>query len=474
MPLWSLVLTFSQHLMKRHLLICTARLSLGLALGTATLLAQSPQPSPPSTVKSAPPQPAPTAPRHLVFILETYRLKRAALDALHEKSSEKPNLYEGVRALVSSGAATLEDFCVIPTRSGQRAGLFSADEFIHATNFTAPTAWYGYGYPTTFEMRPLGERLEIDTVLGPDGDLVDLNLSYDFTRFVKWTSIQPDAATSNVLQPIFVSRKIGSSLTCRMGVPALVGTINGPHDSGVSGADDDGSVSITFARVQPSLPSTDPASPQTRADPDPGRRKNIRMVFRIYSLPRPKARDFLAETVDADRLRQMVTALPDTEFKLERVLTMTTNSGQRATLAETAEFLYGTEFDPPTTARSADTYPRPIPASELLPPIATSFEMRHLGWRIEVDPVISPDERAVDLNLAPEYTQFRGNIEGHPLLARHPDVPIFSAQKILTAISTTVGRQALVGSINPPRETGVGGRKDDGRTWLVFLRTTLD
>jgi general secretion pathway protein D len=217
------------------------------------------------------------------------------------------------------------------------------------------------------------------------------------------------------------------------------------------------------------------------------------MVFRYYSLPRDKAREFLATTSDPNKLYDLVRALPNGESKLERLITMGTRSGQRATVEEIAENIYGTKTDPPRSEKvrekpSSPTTPAERTSSaanstqdppgyenrELLPGRFTAFEMRPLGWRIEVDPVLEPDGRTVYLNLAPEHVEHRGNLRGHELLARYPEQPVFATQRLTTAVAALVGSQCFLGTMNAPHDTGVNDRKDDGRAWFGFVRVTLE
>jgi hypothetical protein len=112
-------------------------------------------------------------------------------------------------------------------------------------------------------------------------------------------------------------------------------------------------------------------------------------------------------------------------------------------------------------------------AKEALPASFVAFEMRPVGWRIEVDPVVSLGG-IVDLNLVIEHTMHRGNLEGPPLLARYPHMPVFATQKITTAITTRLGQQGFLGTLNAPRDTGANGRKDDGRAWFAFVQVTME
>jgi hypothetical protein len=489
--------------------------------GVAGLHAQSAAPVAPPASKDAPSKPAddpfvtttakPVPPKppaaaavvvqdedsfNMVFCFETYTLPQATLDALHEEALAQQPFYDRVRKLTSTGQATLESVIALPTRSGQRSTVESIDEFMYPTEFSSPSPGRPFGFPTAYEMRPMGERVELDPVAEPGGTLASLNASVEFTRLVGFNAVKADPAAEGELQPVIVTRKITTAATCQLNVPTLMGTSSAPWGTGVQGADGDGSVSLTFVRYRQSTPPPRVASaaPQKVESEWPG--KNIRMVYRFYSLPRARARDFLEETVDADTLLQRTAALPKEEGKLERLLTVITRTGQRCTTEELGEWIYGTEIEPSAppppkakgtsaklpgvaNAKNSKENSSPSPAEAqtsgpALPAIFTAFEMRPTGWRIEVDPVLDPGEAEVFLNLAPMRTEYRGVVQGHPLLARYPEWPIFGTQKVTTALAAVRGRQCFLGTFSTPRETGVNGRKDDGRTWFAFVKVTVD
>lgn len=492
-----------------------ACLTLWLAQG-AGLHAQSAAPVAPSANKDAPPKPPddpfvttakPLPPKppvtevvqdepsyNMVFCFETYTLPQASLDALHEEALAPKPFYDRVRKLTVAGQASLESVIALPTRSGQRATVESIDEFVYATEFSSPVAGRPFGFPNAYEMRPTGERLELDPVAGPGGTIADLNASVEFIRLVGFNPVKADPAAEGELQPVIVSRKITTAATCLLDVPTLLGTTSAPWGTGVQGADGDGSVSLTFVRYRHSTPivtQTAATAPQKVKGNWP--EKNIRMVYRFYSLPRAKARDLLEETVDADTLLQRTAALPKGEGRLERLFTVIARTGLRSTTEEIGEWIYGTEVEPPVPAEgngvnlgrpdaenaNSKGNPDALSAESLkggagAPAIFTAFEMRPTGWRIEVESVLGPGEVEVGLNLAPGRTEYRGVVQGHPLLARYPEWPIFGTQKVTTAVTAVLGRQCFLGTFNTPRETGVNDRKDDGRTWFAFVKATVE
>lgn len=425
---------------------------------------------------------------NMLFTFETYALPQEALDAIHEEGPKGQAFHDRVRKLVADGKATLESLIAVPTRSGQRATSESVDEVLYATEFDPAVPGRDFAFPTAYEMRPTGERIELDPVLSEDKKIVDLNLAPDFARLSGFVLHKADPKAGGELQPLFVSRKVTTAITCPVNVPTLLGTYSKAHHTGIAEAEGDGSMGVMFVTARLAAPKE---LPPAAAAPH-GDTENLRMVFRFYSLPRATARDLLAGTADADKLHVSLRALPPAECNLERLITLQTRSGQRASIEEVAEKIYGTEIQPSGPPRiekgkesatpakpagdkaAASELPIFTSVKDVLPASFTAFEMRPVGWRIEVDPVLGPDGRVVDLNLAPEHTEHRGNLEGDPLLARYPAQPVFSTQKITTAVTSIVGHQCFLGTFNAPRETGVNGRKDDGRTWFAFVKVTVE
>lgn len=153
---------------------------------------------------------------------------------------------------------------------------------------------------------------------------------------------------------------------------------------------------------------------------------------------------------------------------------VTTRSGQRATVEVIREFIYPTEFDPPqipqtvgtgvTTGGSGLTPGGGASSFPVTPTTPTAFEMRPVGVRMEVDPVIGPDGYTIDLNLAPEVTEFEGfinygspissagtNALGQPvsvvLTENRIEQPIFSTRKVTTAVTVWDGQTVAMGGL---------------------------
>jgi general secretion pathway protein D len=107
---------------------------------------------------------------------------------------------------------------------------------------------------------------------------------------------------------------------------------------------------------------------------------------------------------------------------LQATPSVTTKNGQKATVELQREVIYPTEFDPPQVPQNQGaggnaTISYGPPAQQIATPTTpTAFEMRKTGVLLEVEPVIGEDG-SVELNLAPEVTDFEGFVNyGSPII----------------------------------------------------------
>jgi general secretion pathway protein D len=139
---------------------------------------------------------------------------------------------------------------------------------------------------------------------------------------------------------------------------------------------------------------------------------------------------------------------------------VTTRSGQRASVEVVREFIYPTEFNPPqipTTVGSTNGtgFGGGTTAIPVTPTTPTAFTMRPVGVKMEVDPVLGPDGYTIDLNLAPEVTEFDGFINYGTPITNGTSVltdnvinqPIFSVRKIQTAVTVWDGQTVVMGGL---------------------------
>ncbi|WP_050029933.1 hypothetical protein [Verrucomicrobium sp. BvORR034] len=79
-----------------------------------------------------------------------------------------------LRALVGEGKARQVDLLRVETRSGQRASVERGEERLLVSEFEGSfKGWTSVSH----EMRPVGSKMEVDPVLGPDDEIIDLNLA---------------------------------------------------------------------------------------------------------------------------------------------------------------------------------------------------------------------------------------------------------------------------------------------------------
>lgn len=173
-----------------------------------------------------------------------------------------PQFQVVLRALNQKKGTDLLTAPKVTTRSGQRAKVEVIREFIYPTEFEPPEIPQDFGgnnggfslfgggaptntfpvtptTPTTFETKNTGVTLEVEPVVGPDGQTVDLSLSpevVEFEGFVNYGSpIQTTSAdalgnpvtlvlTENrIEQPVFSSRKLSTNVTIYDGMTIGVG-----------------------------------------------------------------------------------------------------------------------------------------------------------------------------------------------------------------------------------------------------------
>ncbi len=155
---------------------------------------------------------------------------------------------------------------------------------------------------------------------------------------------------------------------------------------------------------------------------------------------------------------------------------VTTKSGQRATIQLVREFRYPVQFDPPqipqTTGDTNVTF---------TPTTPSQFDTRNIGVELEVEPTVGPDGFTIELNLSPRVTEFDGFVNYgsaistivQPVLANQPSVigiggfltsalgqptevllsdnvinqPIFSVRQVTTQVTVYDGQTVVLGGL---------------------------
>ena len=201
---------------------------------------------------------------------ETFSLPIAdAGHLLHDVPSDALR-YARLRELLASSKARLERLTVLRTKSGQRAVAESIDELRYGTEFrrrqtpdltnppdkadkTAPktppppaNAAETSLVPVTFETRNVGDTLELEPILGPDGITIDVNLVPQSVRYV---GDHADGGPYPLKTPIFETSKITTSISVRDGQPFFLGTLNPPFANGLAREQKEQRVWLEFLTV---------------------------------------------------------------------------------------------------------------------------------------------------------------------------------------------------------------------------------
>ncbi len=157
---------------------------------------------------------------------------------------------------------------------------------------------------------------------------------------------------------------------------------------------------------------------------------------------------------------------------------VTTKSGQNATVEVVREFIYPTEYEP------AKQLGKDQP---VIPTTPTAFEMRPIGVRIELNPTLLEDGR-IDLTLTPEVTSFEGFMDYGKSIEKPGDAsstvltqnkiqqPIFHSLKTTTSVIMQPDQSIVFGGLGSPESTPLTDRLPKTKDLVFFIveATTID
>ncbi len=152
---------------------------------------------------------------------------------------------------------------------------------------------------------------------------------------------------------------------------------------------------------------------------------------------------------------------------------ISTRSGQAASISMIREFIYPTEYDPPELPQSISTFDTPIFDDDgnligvdsvsvtppIIPAFPTAFETRDTGVFLEVLPTADENRQYIDVALKPVMTDFDGFVNyGSPInfiengesiqLAENLILmPVFSVKKVDTSMVILDGATVVIGGL---------------------------
>lgn len=440
-----------------------------------------------------------------VFTLETYALDRA--DAATVLNGERGSAarYRRVLELAKAGKARLDILENLTTKSGQRAVIESIDEVRYPTEFASPLTAKGQATPTAFETRNVGDTFELEPVIQPDGRTCSINLVPQHVNLLEFRDVPNTPGALAVSQPIFTTQKLTTSLQLTSGEPYYLGTMTPTTPHGIARGETPSEIWLAFLHVN--IQGPPPAKPQpkpktTAKSGEEPKTPPVELQYSCYSLDRATAREILVSQSPMNGPWEKVSTLvAEKKARLEHITTIKTMSGQRAVVEEIQEVRFISEFQAEHRALLRDTTTRKVtnqigepkpktdstststeeisvtrddPHSDVIPGMGAAFETRNAGVTVEVEPVVGPDQITIDLNQVVQSVKLVGPLKVTGIATHYPPQPLFETAKVTTSLSVPAGLPVLVSTLNPPGADGVNDRTDSGRTYLVFVRATLD
>jgi hypothetical protein len=120
-------------------------------------------------------------------------------------------------------------------RNGLRSKHESIREFIYPTHWDKPKDGL-LATPTAFETRNVGTTVEVDPVVSPNGNMLDLNMAPESTLFFGWDTLHRVLIngewTPNVTMPAFYTMQPTTQLSLPINISVLVAVMSPPNEEG--------------------------------------------------------------------------------------------------------------------------------------------------------------------------------------------------------------------------------------------------
>ncbi len=449
----------------------------------------------------------------LLYMVEVYTLPHEMAYELTSQSSKGPELHARLLESVKAKTATLSKLMLLKSRRDLGATLKQIESYEYPTEFDPPQVVQtlalvdpgpksatqalpaadpgkealsplnaGLGTistttPTAFEMRELGDSLEITGSMLENRELTSYKLSS--------TELMSVVTAGDIPQPVFSSRHLEGTVQLKAGQPAFLGTYSPAKKSGAPNENPGQNASLAFLTAR-SAPVPKPEElPVVFTYP------SLRLTLEIVSMDKYAAHSLMLESLDDVALSNRVAALIDQQQAVrETTLAVRTKPTQRTTVRNADELIAPTEFDPPQVIGNLIIANRELlkdlragkqtgigtpPAMEggnpnggfgfitTLSP--TAFEMHPLGESAEFE--FTETEQGLEVTLGVEMTRLSGTVPYTGI-----DHPVVETRAFTTSVYAIEGRRVLLGTLNKPLNTGFAASNQLDRIWLAFLRVS--
>jgi hypothetical protein len=482
-------------------------LLLGLSLSCGLLSGEEGKPKPPPLATELAPQ--------LLFKQETFRLPKSAAEPLLLAGLSDAQLYVALRKMVLAKTAQLSNLMLQRTRSGEQCKLEQIDEFGYATDMDpaqlpqqltlinpralglkadplpvplrgpipnpqpVPASNAGFGNmttitPTVFTVRNLGDTMELNPLLNETTQRIALHCALESVQFAGIVR------RNGIDQPQFETQKLNTQVDLTPGAPCFLGTLSKSCQTGTINANQDDQLSFCFMTASVDAPPA--PSPSTVAF------GAVRYQWELISLPKEAAASLLDEISDSTLLHEKLRAMIKTNAaKLEGIQSLGP-AFPRGKVQAVDEFPYPSDIDsarhPYTLTiaeqRMMDLYhteggrDAPAPDRALDPAnggfgfitraFPSAFTTRNAGDTLEIDSVLHDGGQSLHVSFAPERTRLLGLRKTEGI-----EQPLFETQRVQTHVNLEFNRPLLIGTMNPPINTGADHGNTEDRIWLSFL-----
>lgn len=190
---------------------------------------------------------------------------------------------------------------------------------------------------------------------------------------------------------------------------------------------------------------------------------NVRVEVQMVTMPLQKGLTLLpnlrhAGSIDGafSQIQKMIEEGVATLLGWPEVVT---RSGQRAVTEDIVEIRYATEYGRPEPLKAPKGEKKDAPAVAVPAiggaPVPTAFETRNAGATLEIEPVLGPDGRTIDLNLVPQHVRLLEftvaasgqDSNGHDWKIEQPR---FYTAKTTTSVVVKTGQRVLLAEFRGP------------------------
>lgn len=250
-------------------------------------------------------------------------------------------------------------------------------------------------------------------------------------------------------------------------------------------------LAIASLHAQPA-PAADPyvKDPSHSAGRPPGIvPRNLSVCYETFSVPLAFAARLQRERkTDAELYTLLGTSAVKDGVRQESIDIARCKSGTRLQVQGVTEYIYPTEFEPPSMPATVGIAVTPSPGKEspasataagtrkdtpssglLGPATPTSFDTRHVGRSFEAEATMGEDPRDpfVDIRIYLDHVAHAGNRAWGQGISQ-AEMPVFESQRVNTAVTVRASQPTLVGTINRPPVSQVDPDSAK-RVWFAFI-----